>query len=402
MAVLIACPICHKKQSERNKKCSCGEPLAEAKRAGKLKCYVRLRDPGTQRMRLEYTGTSIEGARDRDRERKQEKRRGLAIQGEHLNAMWKELAAWYMSLPSVKRLRDPDRVDRAIQPFLALYGDRKVREFTLGAWEEYVDHRFSEGYSRGTLEYERTYVGAMIRRADDHERIDPRVVRLFRRTRRLFRPGSNARTRVLSVEEYIRLTEHALPHLRAILVTAYSTGIRPEELYRITWSMVDMKKLFFRLPPTITKEQKDRRVPINHYVRDVLTAMPRGLHGEAHVFTYKRKPITRTQKSLATACRKAGIVYGDEVPGGFVFRDIRTSVKTNMLRAGVDQGYRDMILGHAMQGMDSYYLQPTEEDLHQAMSRYTRWLDAQIEQVTRQVMHQVMHHNDSFGVNGSS
>ena len=48
-----------------------------------------------------------------------------------------------------------------------------------------------------------------------------------------------------------------------------------------------------------------------------------------------------------------------------------------MLRAGLDKAIRDVILGHSLRGMDAYYLKPTDEDLTEAMSRYTAWMDEQ-------------------------
>jgi len=48
-----------------------------------------------------------------------------------------------------------------------------------------------------------------------------------------------------------------------------------------------------------------------------------------------------------------------------------------MLRAGLDKAMRDVILGHSLKGMDAYYLKPTDEDLIEAMERYTMWLDEQ-------------------------
>ena len=34
--------------------------------------------------------------------------------------------------------------------------------------------------------------------------------------------------------------------------------------------------------------------------------------------------------------------------------DLRRTVKTNMLAAGVDKTYRDLALGHSLQGMDAH------------------------------------------------
>jgi intergrase/recombinase len=65
--------------------------------------------------------------------------------------------------------------------------------------------------------------------------------------------------------------------------------------------------------------------------------------------------------------------------------DVRRRVKTNMLEAGMDKTYRDMILGHSLEGMDRHYIKPSEETLRQAMARYTAWLDEQLENVDHAV-----------------
>jgi len=44
----------------------------------------------------------------------------------------------------------------------------------------------------------------------------------------------------------------------------------------------------------------------------------------------------------------------------------------------VDTTYRDLILGHSLQGRDVHYIQPGEEALKQAMAVYTAWRDGQL------------------------
>jgi hypothetical protein len=50
-----------------------------------------------------------------------------------------------------------------------------------------------------------------------------------------------------------------------------------------------------------------------------------------------------------------------------------------MLRAGVDKALRDTILGHSLEGMDTFYIKPTEDDLKNAMGKYTQWLHRQMD-----------------------
>jgi hypothetical protein len=60
---------------------------------------------------------------------------------------------------------------------------------------------------------------------------------------------------------------------------------------------------------------------------------------------------------------------------------MRRTVKTNMLKAGVQKEYRDMILVHSLQGMDVHYIVKDDTALKEAMKIYTRWLDRQLESV---------------------
>lgn len=95
-----------------------------------------------------------------------------------------------------------------------------------------------------------------------------------------------------------------------------------------------------------------------------------------------RKPI-RTEgglrKSFKTACDDAEVPFGRNAQNGITFHDIRRTVKTNMLNAGVDRVHRNMILGHALEGMDVHYLVGTDEALKGAMNKFTEWMDTQIE-----------------------
>ena len=70
--------------------------------------------------------------------------------------------------------------------------------------------------------------------------------------------------------------------------------------------------------------------------------------------------------------------YGRDKDNGFVFHDLRTTVKTNLLMAGVDKVLRDTLLGHTIMGMDTYYIKPSEDDLRGAIAKYTQWIDEKI------------------------
>ena len=159
------------------------------------------------------------------------------------------------------------------------------------------------------------------------------------------------------------------------------------ELRLLKWSYVDKVNKYIRLPAETTKEGRSKNIPINHHVRKTLDSLPRSiLHN--FVFTYKRQPITNAgglKRSFKTACIETGIPHGSKTQNGLIFHDIRRTVKTNMLNAGVDKVHRDLILGHSLKGMDAHYMRPSDEDLHVAMERYTAWLEAEMKNVDQTV-----------------
>jgi integrase len=233
---------------------------------------------------------------------------------------------------------------------------------------------------------ELSIVRTMVNKGFDNDLMDGRTVKAFRRTKRKLKMGANARERTLSVEEYSRLYAAAADHLKPILVTALHTGMRRGEILALRWSHLDRENGFIRLSADMTKEGKAKRIPINSHVRAVLDALPSPIRADLPVFTFRGKALgDNFRKSLVTACEEAKIPFGHKTAGGFVFHDIRSTVKTNMLRAGVDKALRDVILGHSLRGMDAYYLKPSDEDLQTAMGRYTAWLDAQMKNVAQNV-----------------
>ena len=155
--------------------------------------------------------------------------------------------------------------------------------------------------------------------------------------------------------------------------------MRLGEIRKLKWTQLDRKTGFIRLSANDTKEKSPKAIPINHHVERVLKEIPRALNG--YVITYKGQLIAQAgglRRSFKTACKKAGISFGRGERDGITFHDIRRTVKTNMLKAGVSKVYRDTLLGHSLKGMDKHYMVPDENDLIRAMNQYTKWLDDQL------------------------
>jgi integrase len=349
-----------------------GEDLVRAKRAkNKVSYWITFRLPGGKQ-RKEFVGYSIEEARAAEGKRRGQKKENRIFEMlPEARMTFDGLIDWYLDFKSVRRLNSYKRVCSCLANFRKQFGSRLVSSLQPLDLEDYQDSRDGKGTAPATIDMELSIAQTMVIKAFDNDMIDARVLKALRRIKRRLKKGSNARDRILSFEEYQRLLSVAVAHLKAILIVAFNTGMRKGEILNLRWSQIDQEKGFIRIPADRTKERKAKCIPINHHVQEVLDNQPRALHHD-FVFTIKGKPIEDLRKAFKSACKAAGILYG------LRFHDIRTTVKTNMLRAGVDKALRDIILGHSLNGMDAYYLKPTEDDLRKAMDLYTEWLDKQL------------------------
>jgi integrase len=380
MSVLIECKICKKRQSVKNKRCRCGEDLDKAKRSRKTKFYIRYRLPGGKQ-RQEMVGFSIKEARDADSKRKVQKRENKIFDIlPDSKLTFQELSEWYLNLQSVKNLVTWDRRELALRNFNKVFGDMITGNIKPIDLENYQEKREGDGLASGTIDMEINIAKTMVLKGFDNDLVGGRVLKAFKRVKNKLKPGSNARKRIISFEEYIKLINESKSHFRDIVIVAFNTGMRTAELRDLKWSYIDRKEMMIRLPAEVTKEKRPKIIPINHYVKRVLDSAPRALMHD-FVFTYRGKHILHKQGFkliLKRTCEKARIPYGQKTHNGIIFHDIRRTVKTNMLAAGADKVYRDLILGHSLKGMDLHYLSPSEDSLKGAMDKYTRWLDEQI------------------------
>lgn len=397
MAILAECPICHRKQATKNKVCKCGENLDKAKKSKRVRYWITYRLPGGKQRKEavasfeDLNPCSIEDARIAESKRMVQKReRRILDMLPEAVMTFEELAAWYLDLKQVKKLATYETVQWAIARFNKTFGNQVVGTLRPIDLEDFQDQLEEEGAAPATIDYIHIRVGTMVRKAWDNDMVDGRTVKAFRKVKNRLKAGSNARDRTLTLDEYQRLLKKAAAHLNPLIITAYHTGMRQGELLKLKWSYIDREKGFIRLPAEITKEAKPKSIPINHHVRAALDSLPRALHHES-VFCYRGKPIgLKIRNAFKGACERAGIAYGQKVENGVRFHDIRTTFKTNMLRAGIDKVLRDTILGHSLEGMDAYYLKPGDEDLKEAMDKFTAWIDTQIATVTQKSVSQTM------------
>jgi integrase len=165
----------------------------------------------------------------------------------------------------------------------------------------------------------------------------------------------NERDRILSIEEYDRLSLNSPIYLKPIIKLAYQTAMRQGEILNLTWDRVDLKEGFIHLRPEDTKTNEGRSVALNKELLEMFQAMPRDLPG-VRVFTRNGYPIKSIRGIFAAACRKAGIE-------DFTFHDLRHTAINNWRLQGHDYFRIMAMTGHKTMRVFKRYNTVTREDL---------------------------------------
>ena len=396
MSVLQECPQCRFRQKMANKRCKCGIDLEKAKRSKKVRYWVAFRLPdGTQRQEAlsgmaDVDPYSLEDARAVNAKRQVQRKEKVPVfeMRPESKSTFKKLEEWYLKLESVKALASNARVKVALNNFNKVFGDRIAGTVERSEIENFFQKRVSaDKIAASTASVEVGIVKGMVSKAFDDNKVDGRVIKAFRKVKPMARRGSYARKRTVGIAEYLGIIKEAPAYLRGLVILALNTGLRPGDVRRLRWSHIERKTGFIRLPADVTKERASKDIPLNHHAETVLDSTVRHLNHD-FVFSYAGQPIRGpkgAQWSLMQACKKAGVSYGRKESGGLTMHDFRRTVKTNMARAGVGEVFRNVILGHSLQGMDKHYISLTDDDLKQAMATYTAWLDAEIAKVNQTV-----------------
>lgn len=387
MAVLVECPICHKKQSVNSRLCACGEDLTKAKKSKRVRFWINYRLPGGKQKR-ESVGFSIEEAKDAEGKRRSQKRENRIFDIKPDSKMnFDELKAWYLQLEKIKSLAYYPILKINLNSFNSSFGNIIISKIKPIDLENYQVMRKAQGQSDSYIDSQIGAARAMINKAFDNDMISGDVVKVFRRVNHLLKGNANARDRVLSNNEFHKLMEALPSHTRAIVATGYYGGMRKGEVLNLTWNHIDMKTRIISLEASETKDREARRIPICDGLYDILASIPRAIH-DNHVFLFKGKPIKDIRAALKRACRDAGITYGRGTKGGFVFHDTRHCFNTNMRKSGVSESVIMKITGHSTREMFLRYDTVDSLDTRKAvdqMERFLKSVDQNVDQVPLKV-----------------
>jgi integrase len=153
----------------------------------------------------------------------------------------------------------------------------------------------------------------------------------------------NQRYRYLLPEEEPRLLSELIgrrEHLRSQVIVSIGAGLRKREMLNLRREHVDLSRDL--VVATRTKSRRNREVPMNDQVREVIVKLCEGKRPGDYLFANPRsgKPYTDSKHGFATACRAAGIK-------DLWWHDLRATLGARLREAGFSLKYIIELMGHS-------------------------------------------------------
>jgi integrase len=169
------------------------------------------------------------------------------------------------------------------------------------------------------------------------------------------RDENNEKMRVLSFEEEQQYLSVASQPLKDVAILMLETGMRPEEVTRITKENVHLGAGYVFNPYGKTKAAK-RKLPLTSRAAEVLRARIGQSEG-SYIFPHKddpSKPMIKVNNAHYGALKRSGVER-------FTVYDLRHTFATRATMSGVDLVTLAALLGHSRIQMVMRYAHPTAE-----------------------------------------
>lgn len=254
--------------------------------------------------------------------------------------------------------RSWDKDERNIRKLKAFFGDLRCEKITRSFIERYIAARkqgkgdLGKKAKPATINRELACLKTIFMRAKREGKIANDPVAGFK-----LLPEDNVRNRVLTETEYQKLLFAAPKHFRPVLITAWETGMRRNEILYLKWSQTNLKEGIIKLSGEETKTGRSRQVPISPSLMATLEKLPKK---NEWVFNYKGNHLRDIRTAFIRTRKQAGIE-------DFWFHDLRHCFVTRTRRKGVPDRVIMAITGHQTMECFKRYDTISVEDLQQAV-----------------------------------
>jgi integrase len=387
MAILAQCPVCKSKRSLRLKRCRCGADLDKAKKNKRIQYWIDYALPNGK-TRRECVGDSLAEARDAEGNRRRQKRENRFFEiVPDAKRTFGQLSEWFLGQEKVKALSYFVPLQSHLKLFNEFFGKKLVGSLQPADLESLQVRLGRRDYSPSYIDQIIDSARYMVTKALDNDLIGGDCLKPFRKVKAVLKAGANARQRVLSIAEYKALCDGSPKHTRGIVALGFWSGMRIGEILNLQWDQVDLSARMIRLRAKDTKEGMPKSVPLSKTMREILFTLPN--RGKS-VFVFappkrrkddKEAPLRDIREALRIGCKAAGIAFGRDIEGGFVFHDLRHCFSTYARRAGVPRRVVMAIMGHSTGGdMHARYDLVEDSDLLAAIDQVERVFSENLDQ----------------------
>jgi integrase len=261
-------------------------------------------------------------------------------QAEQSNTTFAHWAKVYVEIEEVKALRSYhsrcQQIEKVVVPF---FNAKRLQDITVKDVEDFR-RALSDNRKPATVNFYHNLLKHMLKHAMKRDLLMRNVACLVSSPK-----PDNRRDRVLSPKEWERVYGSAPEWFKPVLLTGYHTGMRLEEILGLTWDRVDLEKKRIFLPGSLTKNKKDREVPITLTLRGRLRELrqrDRVARIGGYVFTKDGQRISDSVKDREMRRLCTELKLED-----FRFHDLRHCAVTNMAEAGVPPEVIMKAVGHS-------------------------------------------------------
>lgn len=235
-------------------------------------------------------------------------------------------------------------VNAHLKPF---FGEFVVDQITCLHLEKYRAERLAAGVSKSTTNRELAILSRIFSLGIDWGLGSENPVRKIR----FFSEQENAKERILTGEEEIRLLKASPEHLKPILIVALNTGMRRGEILGLKWSQVDLERRVIKVERT--KSGKNRFVFMNSDLLKVFEELHKAKGNGEQVFINSKtgRPFQDIKRAFKSACGKAGIE-------DLRVHDLRHTFASRLVERGADLITVKELLGHSTVKMTERYTHP--------------------------------------------